>query len=216
MIEPLEIRVFLSAAFDPKTGLLKVTGTPSADTLQVSQSGGTLTVAQSGAANTTFDATKVKRIEIYGLGGNDTIALRGPSGGDVQQIASLLDGGDGNDTLTGGLRGDTLKGGNGVDTASYVSRNVDLRITLDGVADDGQSGEKDNVLADVENVMGGKARDYIIGSDAANVIDGGAANDTIIGGKGNDSLSGGSGDGNDKLYGNDGNDTLRGGSGNDL
>src|SRR6476469_6396014 len=148
MIEPLEIRVLLSAAFDPATGLLKVTGTPSAETLQVSQSGNTLTVTQTGAANTTFDATKVKRIEIYGLGGNDTIALRGPSGGDVS-IASLLDGGEGNGPLTGGLRGDTLKGGNGVDTASYVARNVDLRITLDGVADDGQAGEKDNVLADV-------------------------------------------------------------------
>src|SRR5690349_2518430 len=102
MFEPLELRVLLSAAFDPKTGVLKVTGTAAADSLQISQSGNVLTVLQNGAKST-FDATKVKRVELYGLGGNDALALRAPTGQDVL-IPSLLDGGDGNDTLTGGLR----------------------------------------------------------------------------------------------------------------
>src|SRR5258706_8234267 len=148
MFESLEIRVVLSATFDPTTGLLKVTGTPLADTIRLTQSGAVLTLSDNGV-NSTFDATKVKQIAVYGLAGNDTIALRGPNGNDVS-IRGYLEGGDGNDTLTGGLAGDQLMGGAGndlldgnrgadgiiggagVDTVSYVSRTVDLRVSIDG------------------------------------------------------------------------------------
>ncbi len=91
MFESLEIRVLLSATFDSTTGLLKVTGTPLADSIRLTQSGLVLTLLDNGASST-FDATKVKQISVYGLGGNDMIALRGPGGGDVS-IRSLLDGG---------------------------------------------------------------------------------------------------------------------------
>src|SRR5260221_9562391 len=111
MFESLEIRVLLSATFDSTTGLVKVTGTPLADSIRLTQSGLVLTLLDNGASST-FDATKVKQISVYGLGGNDMIALRGPGGGDVS-IRSLLDGGDGNDTLTGGLAGDQHSGGAG-------------------------------------------------------------------------------------------------------
>jgi len=79
MFESLEIRVLLSAAFDPKTGLLKVTGTPQVDTIRLTQTGQVLTLLDAGKTST-FDASKVKQITVQGLGGNDSIALRGPSG----------------------------------------------------------------------------------------------------------------------------------------
>src|SRR5258706_7113166 len=154
MFESLEIRVLLSATFDSTTGLLKVTGTPLADSIRLRQSGLVLTLLDNGASST-FDATKVKQISVYGLGGNDTIALRGPGGGDVS-IRALLDGADGNDTLTGGLAGDQLMGGPGndlldgnrgadgviggagIDTYTYASRIKDLRISIDGAGNDGE------------------------------------------------------------------------------
>jgi Ca2+-binding RTX toxin-like protein len=48
-------------------------------------------------------------------------------------------------------------------------------------ADDGQSGETDDVTYTVENLVGGTGNDTLTGSDAVNVISGGAGNDLISG-----------------------------------
>jgi Ca2+-binding RTX toxin-like protein len=173
---------------------------------------------------------------VYGQDGNDT--LHGSFGRD------LLNGGQSDDSLTGGsgedslygegghdtLRGDAnadlLSGGGGlVDVVDYSSRTTNLQITLDGVADDGAyhvpflvpiSLEFDNVLPDVENVIGGSGNDRIWSSSAMNINNvfwGNGGRDGLSGGGGIDSLMGG--DEDDHLDGSSGNDVLRGEEGND-
>lgn len=129
--------------------------------------------------------------------GNDT--LLGGSGNDVLgggDGRDTLQGGDGNDVLNGengddDLQGDAgddaLNGGAGNDTADYTERNglfapaQNVTVTLDGVANDGASGEADNADADhqVENVLTGSGDDTIVGNALVNFIDSGPGNDVI-------------------------------------
>ncbi|WP_157548762.1 hypothetical protein [Nonomuraea candida] len=66
----------------------------------------------------------------------------------------------------------------------YTSRIGRLSVTLDGIADDGLAGEDDNIAADVENIIGGKADDTLTApADAvAHRLDGRAGADTCTGG----------------------------------
>jgi Ca2+-binding RTX toxin-like protein len=163
--------------------------------------------------------------QFTGGAGNDT--LTGGTGDDT------LSGGDGNDTFTGGLGADQLDGGDGLDVFNayqpgsapdgngdtisggdgaqdYVgySRSAGVTITLDGVADDGQAGENDNVMADVENVATGTGNDTITGSSADNRFWPATGTDTINGLDGNDTLVANSGgDGADVFNGGNGVDT---------
>jgi Ca2+-binding RTX toxin-like protein len=119
--------------------------------------------------------------------------------------ANVLDGGFGDDRLDGGAGADTINGGPDTDTVAYNTRTVSVFVDLDNVADDGASGEKDNVRDDVENIIGGSAADTLTGSRYAN---------RLMGNGGNDTLSGL--DGDDTLVGHAGRDTLRGGNGDDI
>ena len=76
-----------------------------------------------------------------------------------------IDGGPGDDTIGRARHGgsatqgpDTISGGGGNDTVDFSQRTQPLTISLDGVADDGEADERDNVLPDVEGVIGGSAR----------------------------------------------------------
>jgi Ca2+-binding RTX toxin-like protein len=160
-------------------------------------------------------------VTLYGNGGNDRLfADTDTKGEDAQWGHGLLDGGSGNDTLIGNAA-TVFKGGSGNDTADFSNRTANLNISLDNIANDGESGDHANVLADVETVIGGSGNDKIIGNPFANNLQGGSGNDTLYGGAGNDTLTGGPGhdllfgqDGNDVLYAKDGHtDTLDGGSG---
>ena len=130
-----------------------------------------------------------KNNKLVGNGGNDTLL-----------------GLDGNDTLDGGLGLDSLVGGAGTDLADYSSRSENLKLDLDGIADDGAVGENDMIVADIENLTGGKGNDWIVGSGSNNVLRGGSGNDTLEGSSGNDTLYGDAG--SDKLLGQSGDDTL--------
>jgi uncharacterized delta-60 repeat protein len=132
---------------------------------------------------------------VIGGGGNDVIAgsaannrLVGNGGDDI------IRGGAGDDILDGGTGRDWMFGGFGNDTADYSSRTAGLRITLNGRFDDGEAGERDNVFADVENVIGGSGNDVIVGSSGNNRLEGRGGNDTLTGGGGTDSLLYGDGD----------------------
>ncbi|HEX8104190.1 MAG TPA: hypothetical protein VF533_16345 [Solirubrobacteraceae bacterium] len=109
--------------------------------------------------------------ELYGRAGDDT-----------------LDGGQANSVQLSGS--DVLSGGSGTDTASYGWRTSSepVTVSIDGVANDGWTGkpEKDNVLADVENLSGGFGDDELIGSDEDNVISGGPWGDDVLRGRGGD------------------------------
>jgi Ca2+-binding RTX toxin-like protein len=97
---------------------------------------------------------------------------------------------------------------------------------IDGLADDGAPGERDNISTDIEHLFGGTSNDVLTGSDAPNRLFGGEGNDTLngLGGKdtlepkgGNDTLNGGSGDDIATYYdsGVDGSDRFSGGTGSD-
>lgn len=120
--------------------------------------------------------------DVEGLaGGSGDDTLLGTSGPNV------LDGGPGDDRLDGRLGADTLIGGAGAhDAVDYSGRMKSVHVTANGVLDDGESGENDNVGADVEDILGGAGDDTLIGNAVANVIDGGLGADTIVGGGGED------------------------------
>ena len=84
-------------------GVLTVTGTSGADTLVVTQSGGTIT-----AQGQSFNAASVTRVVVTGQGGNDVIQ------NNTAKPANLF-GGTGNDTIYGGSATDRIFGGQGAD-----------------------------------------------------------------------------------------------------
>lgn len=155
---------------------------------------------------------------LQGDGGADT--LEGWSGDDT------LQGGAGNDLLRHNAGLDRFEGGDGVDTldiSSFSGATVDL---AQGLVFPGANQE---LIFDVENVLGGSGADSFVGDGAANRLQGGGGADTLLGGAGADSLEGGSGQ--DSLSGGDGDDalyatapntadssaaTLNGGAGNDV
>lgn len=157
-------------------------------------------------------------VQVNGGAGNDTI-ISG-NGNDT------LNGEAGNDFIDGGNGADIINGGADTDTVDYSTRNVGVNATLEGFANDGQSGEGDNIGSDIEIINGGWGNDYITGnlSDAvARVLNGNAGNDTVIGGLGADQINGGTGNdlingygGNDIIHGGAGDDTDGGGSGDDV
>jgi Ca2+-binding RTX toxin-like protein len=149
-------------------------------------------------------------------GGSQADHLIGSAGNDT------LRGSGGDDVFDGGGGADTISGGSGNDTMDYSGRTAPVVVTLDGVANDGATGENDNVGTDVDVVLGGAGDDYITGHSGTNELDGNGGSDTLNGGGGNDVLNGGAGDdrlfgdGNDDaLHGGDGRDRLDGGAGND-
>ena len=158
---------------------------------------------------------------LYGGAGNDT--LYGGAGNDT------LSGGAGNDILYGDAGNDTFdegadsngadifNGGAGIDTVSYASRGTKVSVSIDGMANDGEAGELDKVMLDVENIIGGSGDDTLAGSSADNVLVGGLGDDTISGGTGNDTLRGDAGDDTfDEGDASNGADTLIGGAGVDF
>ncbi|MCC6624027.1 MAG: calcium-binding protein [Deltaproteobacteria bacterium] len=135
-------------------------------------------------------------------------------GGDGDDVMSGLGGNDIFDESAADSGSDTFNGGLGTDLVDYSARTVALIVTMDGVdADDGESGEADDVEADIEDLWGGTAADDITGNALANFIDGGAEDDTLDGGAGNDTLFGAAGA--DDLVGGLGDDLLDGGAGTD-
>jgi Ca2+-binding RTX toxin-like protein len=149
---------------------------------------------------------------IYGEDGDDTLA--GGLGNDSLDDGAGDDssnGGSGDDNLFMGESpngADTVAGGSGTDYASYYGRTVDLIVTIDNAANDGDpsanggAGENDDVRTDVENVSSGPGADRIVGSGRANVLLGGDGKDQITGKGNGDSLQGGNG--NDRFFAMDG------------
>jgi FtsP/CotA-like multicopper oxidase with cupredoxin domain/Ca2+-binding RTX toxin-like protein len=119
---------------------------------------------------------------LNGRAGPDTLA--GRAGNDT------LNGNDGNDSLESGTGADPMSGGPGTDTATYATRTSAVAVDIDGVADDGEVGEGDNVKTDVENVAGGTGPDSLTGNAATdNTLNGGNGADTLRGLGGTDTAS---------------------------
>jgi Ca2+-binding RTX toxin-like protein len=138
---------------------------------------------------------------LTGLGGHDTLI------------------GSGGPNVLEGVPGDVLRGQSGDDT--LVGRNVGAwadygdaaGVSVD-LASGTATGDGNDTLVGIENVIGSPGNDTIVGDDAAaNVLLGGAGDDTIFGGAMGDLLDGDAG--NDHLVSGDGNDDLHGGPGQD-
>lgn len=149
--------------------------------------------------------------------------------------ANTLSGGSGDDTLVGGTGNDELDGGAGADTADYSGSSSSVVVDLD--LNSASGGDGNDVLANIENVVGSGYDDIIHGDDSDNVLDGGTGVDIIdfsrakaavsanlhlglADGAGADQLAGfenvvGS-DFDDELTGDSTANTLDGGDGNDV
>ena len=141
---------------------------------------------------------------VQGGAGDDTI--RGGDADDMLQGGSgrdVLSGQGGFDSLNGGPgprddatetdAGDILSGGLGRDQADFDHYRTKITVRLDDWADDGASGEDDNVRSDVEQVRGTVWDDTLVGNEHANVLYGGYGNDSLVGRDGLDHLAAGAG-----------------------
>ena len=134
-------------------------------------------------ANPTFVCAGVVKVAAGGGDGDDILDAAG-----LTTAGAALDGGAGDDQLQGGDGADSIRGGDGIDT--YTAAGDPVTVTLDDVADDGTTGEGDNIHSDVEDVVATTTQAAtVVGSGAGNVIsvDGGPA--TINGGAGSDTLN---------------------------
>jgi len=178
------------------------------------------------AGNDTLGATQGGSVSSWGGSENDDLFAGVES--------SALDGGTGNDILRGNGAAasstsmpttaadgaDRFVGAAGHESVFYrvefccglgFGRTAALTITLDGVANDGEAGEGDNLDGAIDEVVGAAGNDSIMGSSGDQLLFGGAGDDTLNGLAGGDLLDGDVG--NDALNGADGDDQLLGGQG---
>lgn len=152
------------------------------DTIEVTQRADGSALVSINGRLVLVDAEDVDRLLIEGGDGNDIITINSyevptiagspgtvlPDPSAADPVGFRIDGGDGNDYISGGRGDDTIWGGDGLDTI-YGGHGVDrLR------------GEGDN--------------DYIDGGEGDDFVWGQGGNDVVAGGNGEDHLYGGSGD----------------------
>ena len=174
-------------------------GGAGADTVNYFESSAPVNVSLDGVANdgSAGELDNVINTENI-VGGNGADTLTGNASSNV--IRGL--GGD--DTIAGGGGADVIDGGTGTDTATYADHLTAVTVSLDGLANDGSTGELDNVI-NTENLVGGGGSDTLTGSAGPNFLRGLGGNDQLRG------LAG-----NDLLIGDAGTDLADGGAGSDL
>lgn len=213
MIESLETRRLLSATVTATVtgdGTLLVQGTDAAETINVNQlPDGTVGVGGTDGAGASYDLgtfAGVKLVRILAKGGDDFVQFSG------QSVASIIDGGDGNDNIAvqdQGCVGSAVFGGNGSDTIIVDNSSFDANFnTVAGKAittvDGGNENDAIILLSGSKGVIaGGNGDDSItvLGIDGTQkafaIVDGGNGNDGLIainadviynGGNGNDDL----------------------------
>jgi Ca2+-binding RTX toxin-like protein len=170
----------IKASFSPSARLLSEFGDSADDTITTSRNaagqilvnGGAVSIdgGQPTVANTTV-------IQVFGQGGNDTIALDESNGA---LPAAELFGGAGNDVLTGGSGADLLFGQNGNDT--LLGKGGD-DLLFGGAGNDVLTGGAGN-----DQVFGQSGNDRMIWNpgDGSDLFEGGDGNDTaeVNGGNG--------------------------------
>jgi hypothetical protein len=140
----------------------------------------------SGPNTATCPGAGVSQLSISLGDGDDEVTVAAPTN-------AVILGGPGNDQLQGGAGQDVFEGDEGTDGVSYGPRTAPITTSKDGVANDGQANEGDNIGSDVERITGGLANDSIGGGPEADILDGGPGDDMLSGGPGADQLLGGPG-----------------------
>ncbi len=139
-----------------KHGTLDVKGSNEADTVVVRLKAGDpnqiqVDVGDDGSADFSFARTDVSAISVRVGNGNDSVRIDDANGGFTDAIETTIDGGNGDDSLNGGLGAETFDGGNGNDevaggkgndTASLGNGNDTFRWDPGDGSDviDGQNG----------------------------------------------------------------------------
>jgi|GEM_PF-5635372 len=156
----------------------------------------------------TLTAEQAEHLLIEGGSGNDTITVNpystpqvmGPGGFGMNDPAATtpigfrINGGSGDDIITGGNGADIIDGGAGRD---YI--------------DGGRGDDRVKGGSGFDTIYGGRGDDRLEGGDDNDYIDGGRGDDWVNGNDGDDIVAGGHGD--DTLYGMAGNDVIIGGTG---
>jgi Ca2+-binding RTX toxin-like protein len=209
-------------------------GTTAADTVVM----GATAIKVGTAANIKFTSQPDNVYFMLG-DGNDSFNTGGDTAtGAAYGLPVTVYGGAGNDTFVQGAAttlSETIYGGTGTDTVDYSLRSAVLNVTYDHTANDGLSGENDNINDDVDIVNGGSANDILdasgqVTTEGAVTLNGNAGNDTLVGSKiasylvgststrTKDKLNGGAGDDtfNSTATGDDGDDAYDGGAGTDV
>jgi Ca2+-binding RTX toxin-like protein len=146
-------------------------------------------------------------LQIHLGDGDDTFAVSG-----LPTTTSVW-GGDGDDRLAGGpgetgfepgLGADIVAGGPGPASVGYGEHPAGVRVSLDGVANDGMPGEGDNITG-AQYLSGTPYDDVLIGSEGAERIVGHGGHDVLMGRGGDDVLQA---FGGDRLVGGAGRDQL--------
>lgn len=161
-------------------GVLYIVGGNSNDIVLITQLSGTISVCATFNSNNpqTFSAAAITDIQFRMRGGNDIVLT---ASGVMETMT--IDGGSGNDLLTGGGARNVIIGGAGNDIL-YGAAGDDILLGGDG-NDDLFGGDGNDVLVggngnDILN--GGNGRDVIIGSQDNDKLNGGADEDVLIGG----------------------------------
>ena len=241
MIDLLEPRRLMSVNFDPNTGALAIVGTPHADAIIFSEeilhpSGQHVLRLHLNGVITDYKRGSVKSISIKGGTGGDTVIL-----GTIN-IPSLIDGGKGDDKLSGGDAKDTINGQGGDDYvygrkgSDKLSGGIGYDLILGGPGDDHIVPLSDDHGDDT--ISGGRGVDTVdytdypvpvfayVGGTVINVKESDkllVGLETIIGSQFDDRLVNSTpnpmllegGAGNDTITGGSGPDTIDGGAGTD-
>jgi Ca2+-binding RTX toxin-like protein len=156
-----------------QNGLLTVVGTNADDKITLRLQAGNVQVdfGDDGTPDFSFSAADVAAIDVSAGNGDDTVRVDETTG--VFAVPTTIDGGNGNDNLTGGSGDDTLAGGNGDD------------ILNGGAGTDTLQGGNGN-----DTIDGNRGNDPEFGGngDDTFVWNPGEGSDTIEGQNGNDAL----------------------------
>ncbi|HEY6592626.1 MAG TPA: calcium-binding protein, partial [Asanoa sp.] len=202
LLPPGAVAVDVAIGTGPAANTLFVVAAPGeGNSLTIARDASGFTVDENGAATMTPGAgcgpgpgpntatcpgVGVSQLSISLGDGDDAVTVGAPTN-------AVILGGPGDDQLQGGTGQDVFEGDEGTDGVSYGPRVAPITTSKDGVANDGEANEGDNIGSDVERITGGSANDSIGGGPDADILDGGPGDDILSGGPGADQLLGGPG-----------------------
>ena len=164
-----------------------ISGGTGSDTSRYDGSSAAVSISLTNGTASGGDATGDVLTSIENLAGSAFADTLVGNGG-----ANRLEGGAGDDLLSGRGGADALIGGAGVNTVSYVSSGVGVRVDLTNGT--GRYGDAEgDTLAEIDNVIGSAHADTMIGDTRANRLEGGEGDDVLSGRIGADTLIGGNG-----------------------
>lgn len=178
-----------------------IDGAPTANNIVFGANGVDLT--NDGSVDVTTPGNTVENFAVNAGAGDDKVSGAGSTAtGAAFGTALSLNGGAGNDTLTGGNGADTfvggagndgIAGGSGADTADYSGSESGVNVNLTaGTASDGEGGN--DTLASIQTVLGSSFHDTLHGAAAgSDSLLGEGGNDTLVSGGANDVMSGNTG-----------------------